>query len=299
MDDPLKRILLATDGSVDAFLARRVAANLARKTDAQLHIVHAWNSVPPTRFEAHVRPHLEQEAKELLASEVERLEEETGRAVTRAHLVEGPAVDAVLDVAEEIEPDLLVLGSRGHGFVERLVMGSVSEGVVHHASCPVLILRGGEKAWPPERVVIGEDGSEAAREAGDLAARIGSLIGAKGSLVRAYPELPEMDEEGRKMDARLADDELRRAEKSLMERAAEVEVIMSSHPKVRLAAGDAAKILLETAEEVDPRRTLIAVGSRGLGMTRRMRLGSVSTKVLRAAKGPVLIHPRSRENRVT
>lgn len=293
----LGKILLATDGSEDATLAKRAAADLARETHAQLHVVHAWYSVPSTRFKAYIRSQLKQEAKELLASEVERLEEQTSRTVTHAHLVEGPAVDAILDAVEDIEPDLLVLGSRGHGLVQRLVMGSVSEGIVHHLPCPLLLLRGGEGAWPPERVIIGDDGSETSREAGELAARIGSLVGSKAYLVRAYPELPEMDEEERKMDARLAEDELRHEERSLVERAAEIEPIIGSHPKVRLAAGDAARILLDVAEEGIPEKALVAVGSRGLGMVRRTRLGSVSTKVLRAAKGPVLIHPQPRERR--
>ena len=55
--------------------------------------------------------------------------------------------------------------------------------------------------------------------------------------------------------------------------------------------GDAAACLLEAAEEVAPERTLLAVGSRGLGVIGRMRLGSVSTKVVHAAKGPILVHP--------
>jgi nucleotide-binding universal stress UspA family protein len=58
-----------------------------------------------------------------------------------------------------------------------------------------------------------------------------------------------------------------------------------------LSAGDPAARILEAAEEGGtPEKTLIAVAGRGLGPMRRTRLGSVSTKVLRAAKGPVLAH---------
>lgn len=59
--------------------------------------------------------------------------------------------------------------------------------------------------------------------------------------------------------------------------------------------GDAAASLLEAAEEHAPERTLLTVGSRDLGAIGRMRLGSVSTKVVHAAKGPVLVHPTSRD----
>ena len=55
--------------------------------------------------------------------------------------------------------------------------------------------------------------------------------------------------------------------------------------------GEAAASLVEAEEEEAPERTLLAVGSRGLGAIGRMRLGSVSTKVVHAAKGPVLVHP--------
>ena len=58
--------------------------------------------------------------------------------------------------------------------------------------------------------------------------------------------------------------------------------------------GEAAATLLEAAEEDSPERTLLAVGSRDLGAIGRMRLGSVSTKVVHAAKGPVLVHPPPR-----
>lgn len=57
--------------------------------------------------------------------------------------------------------------------------------------------------------------------------------------------------------------------------------------------GDAAEVILDVGYEDEPeqRRTLIAVDSRGLGLAERLRLGSVSTRVLGAASGPVLVHP--------
>lgn len=283
------KMLLATDGSDDAALAARAAVDIARKTGPELHVVHAWHSVPSTRFESYIHAQLKQEAREVLAEQVERIKGD-GANVAEAHLREGPAVDEILDLAKEVGADLIVIGSRGLGPVKRVVLGSVSEGVVHHATRPVLVLRGG--GWPPERVVIGDDGSEAAEEAGELAAGIGRLVGARVILVRAYRKLPQMDVEGRELNARMADDELRREERKLWERAMQIQEAHEVRPAVRLSAGDPAARILEAAEEGDAsEKTLVAVGSRGLGTMRRMRLGSVSTKVLRAAKGPVLIHP--------
>ena len=207
----------------------------------------------------------------------------------------GPPVDAILDVAEGIGADLLVVGSRGHGTLGRLLLGSVSEGVVHHSPCPVLVMRGGVNAWSPERIVIGDDGSEAAKKAGELASSIGGLFGVRCALVRAYPELPEADRAGRALDPRAVDDALRRAERELHERARELGPLAGRPPRVGIAAGDAAVAILEEAKEHDESRTLIAVGSRGLGPARRLRLGSVSTKVLRAARGPVLVCPSGKD----
>ncbi len=288
---PPKKVLLATDGSEDAALAARAAVDLATRAGSELHVAHFWQSVPTTRFEAFVRSRLLLEARELLEAQ-EALHCKAGAEVAGAHLGEGPAVDGVLDLAGKIGADLVVMGSRGRGPVKRLILGSVSEGVVHHASLPVLVLRGGDEEWPPRRVVIGDDGSEAAAHAASLAAGIGGLFGAGGLLIRAYPELPKADLEGRTLDARMVDDELRREERKLEEHAGWLEENLGVRPRVRIDVGDPAARLLEAAEEErEGGQTLLAMGSRGLGPMARARLGSVSTKVLRAAKGPVLICP--------
>ncbi|MEW6636135.1 MAG: universal stress protein, partial [Actinomycetota bacterium] len=191
---------------------------------------------------------------------------------------------------DEVGADLIVIGTRGLGRIQRLLLGSVAEGVAHHATCPVLVVRGGSGAWPPRRVVIADDSSGDSRLAADLASSIGALYGAKGLLVRAYPEQPEMDEEGRRFEPRDVDDELHREERLLEERARELEETTGLRPRVRISVGDPAEAILDAAGEGD----LIAVGSRGMGTGRRMRLGSVSTKVLKAARGPVLVCPSPR-----
>jgi nucleotide-binding universal stress UspA family protein len=289
----LRKVLLATDGSNDAALAARAAADVCEGTGAELHVVHVWFYVPTVRLRPFMRKELKTLGNELLEEGVKRVEESGGR-VTDAHLVEGRAADEILDLAERIGADLLVIGSRGLGPVGRIALGSVSEAVIHHSRCPVLVLRGGEDSWPPERVIFGDDGSGAARTAGDLGASLCGRHGARALLLHAYPRLPEVDAEGREFNPRIVDDELRRGEKALLERSRELEGRLGSRPKARLVVGDAAACLLEAAEEDAPERTLLAVGSRDLGAIGRMRLGSVSTKVVHAAKGPVLVHPSLR-----
>jgi nucleotide-binding universal stress UspA family protein len=284
-----EKVLLATDGSKDAALAARAAVDVCEGTGAELHVVHAWHSVPTARLRPFMRAELKKLGNELLGEGVKRVED-SGGLVTGAHLLEGRAADEILDLAEQIGAGLVVIGSRGLGPVGRIALGSVSEAVIHHSRLPVLVLRG-ENAWPPERVIFGDDGSEAARAAGDLGASLCGHHGARALVLHAYPRLPEVDAAGRGFDPRIVDDELRRAFSALLERSRELESRLGSRPKARLVVGEAAASLLEAAEKDAPERTLLAVGSRDLLMIGRMRLGSVSTKVVHAAKGPVLVHP--------
>jgi nucleotide-binding universal stress UspA family protein len=292
----LEKVLLATDASKDAALAARAAVDVCEGTGAELHVVHVWYSVPTARLRPFMRAELKKLGNELLEEGVKRVED-SGGLVTGAHLVEGRAADEILDLAGQIGAGFIVIGSRGLGPVGRIALGSVSEAVIHHSDWPVLVLRGGEDSWPPERVIFGDDGSEAARAAGDLGASLCGHHGAQALILRAYPRLPEVDAEGRRFDPRMVDDELRRAEKALLERSRKLESRLGSRPKLRVVVGDAAASLLEAAEEDAPESTLLAVGSRKLGVIGRMRLGSVSTKVVHAAKGPVLVHPPPRGER--
>jgi nucleotide-binding universal stress UspA family protein len=292
------KILLATDGSEDATLAARASIELSNRTASELHVVHVWHDVPTPHFHSFVRAQLRKEAEEILKKQIERIEQ-SGGTIAEVHLREGRTIDEILDLSEELEVGLLIVGSRGLGGVGRILLGSVSEGIVHHSRRPVLLMRGGQDAWPPSRVIVGDDSSEDAREAGKLAASIGELFGATALLVRAYPRLPETDPEGRELDPRMVEDALRREQRALEARAADIEDASGIRPRAQIAVGDPAASLIEAAEEAAPQRALIAVGSRGLDAVQRLRLGSVSTKVLRASRGPVLIvNPSPRERRI-
>lgn len=274
------KILLATDGSEDAAQAREAAVDLARKSSSELHLVHVWHDVPSPYAHAFIKRELRRQGQEILDEQVTKLEE-AGGTVTEAHLRCGRTSDEVLELSEELGAGLLVLGSRGHGTIRRVLMGSHSEEIVHHAHLPVLVLRCVEDAWPPVRVVIGDDFSEEAKEAGELAASIARLFEADTLLVRVYPHLLEESSDPE------AEESVRQSEKELEERASRLEGILGHKPRVEMATGRPAEAILEATRVDGP--TLVAVGSRGLGTVGRMRLGSVSTKVVRAAPGPALV----------
>jgi len=140
------KILLATDGSVDSKLALSTAVDLANSTGSELHVVHIVDPYYPDlqtmsepAFEAMLQG-LEQEAQELLDEQVRKIEE-AGGTVQEAYSREGRKDQEIVDLGEEIGAGLIVMGSRGLGGVRRALMGSVSDSVVRHAHCPVLVVR--------------------------------------------------------------------------------------------------------------------------------------------------------------
>lgn len=296
MAGPVNTILVPTDGSDDAILAAQVATDLAQRTGAVIHLANAWQINTYVGDPYLYAPALsndyytinEEVGRTALETEMARITA-AGGTVAATHLVQGRAPDEMVALAKEIGADLIVVGSRGLGPVRRLVLGSVSEGIVHHASCPVLVVRGGATAWPPQRVVVGDDGSETAERAVQLAAGFAKLYAAQGVLAQAFlptvaPYSPADPDLARQEEAR------QQAEAALGERAATLDAAFGKRPTTRLAIDDAAALLLKIAEE-DEQPALVVVGSRGLGPFQRFRLGSTSTKLLHAAQCPVLVVP--------
>ncbi len=288
-----RRIVVAGDGSEDSAAAVRAAADLARACRAELHAVHAWQpSHIPMPGEAG-----ESAAEERAQAVVERMLDmarAAGAADAIGHLRTGRAAEQILATADEVDADLVVVGSRGLGAVQRTVVGSVSESVVHHSTRPVLVLRAVAGAWPPAHVVIGDDASADARRAGEMAARIAKMFGTDAVVVRALSTLPRMLDGDVDGDAHTVDDALDVAESSLASRARELEPVLGRRPAVRVAIDDPAAALVSVAAGSEA-PALIAVGTRGLGALQRWRFGSVSTDVLRSAPGAVLInaHPHT------
>ncbi len=107
-----EKMLLATDGPKDAALAARAAVDVCEGTDAELHVVHAWQSVPTACLRAFMRAELKNRGNELLEEGVKRVDG-AGALVAGAHLVEGRAADEILDLAGQTGAGLIVIGSRG------------------------------------------------------------------------------------------------------------------------------------------------------------------------------------------
>ena len=141
------RILLATDGSEQAELAALRAVNIAEKTDSELHVVHVGvvpiflKSYPGTLgYERRIYEEIEEMSRELLRKQSWRVKA-AGGTVAGTHLRMGEVDLEIVALAEELGAGLIVMGSRGLGGVRRALMGSVSDSVVRHAHCPVLVVR--------------------------------------------------------------------------------------------------------------------------------------------------------------
>lgn len=289
-----KKILLATDGLKDASLALRTAVDLSVRMGSELHLGHVWHTPHPPSFIGPApsyyeswRSGYEKEADELLTEQVKRIRD-AGRGVAGVHLKEGRPPEGISELADELGADLIVVGSRGLESIKRLVLGSVSEGVVHLAPCPVLVMRGGDEGWTPSRIVVGVDLSEEANSAAKLAASLGRDLGAVVLLVLAYPKLPGTLRDERST-ALASDEEVRgRASAELQMLSSKLEEALDYRPQTRVVMGDPAGIIQEVAEE-SGEPTLVVVGSRGLGSLRRTVMGSVSTDVLGVVSGPVLV----------
>ena len=155
------KILLATDGSTEAELAARSAVDLCQKTDSELHLIHVLDvakvglsmavlsseatapegvKLPDPILEQELERRAKQEGREALDEEEQRVRS-AGGTVAHSHLRMGEVEREIVHLAEDLGAGLIVMGSRGRRGMRRALMGSVSESVVRHAHCPVLVVR--------------------------------------------------------------------------------------------------------------------------------------------------------------
>jgi nucleotide-binding universal stress UspA family protein len=287
------KILLATDGSEEASLAATAAGRLATRTGSELHVLTVGPEYPyyelpdyPARFEEVIEAQ-RRETREVLDEQVKKIEE-SGATVEEAHLEMGiPPGRAIVDLGEELGAGVVVVGSRGRGPMRRAVMGSVSSSVVHHAHCPVLVMRGEEGAeYLQGRILLALDGSEessaAARTAVDLAERMESELHA----VYVGEGRPVFHREIGGYRA-LYEEFEKRAQRLLDEQVNQVESAGGTVAKAHLRMGRPDEEIVVLGEEIAA--GLLVTGSRGLGGIRRALMGSVSDSVVRHAHGPVMV----------
>jgi nucleotide-binding universal stress UspA family protein len=292
------RILLALDGSPSADRARALVTSLAWPEGSVVRIVAALD-VAPALWGGPWIPAVPVDADQLeeeAVVELTRVLQEASGPLeaaglhVEAELLRGRPSAAIVEDAKLWGPELVVVGSRGHGPVETAVLGSVSAAIVDHAVCPVLVARSDHAA----RVILAEDGSPAGITARDVVASWPAFASLPILVVGVVDvAAPWRSGIAPTMFAAAMDvytDMLTTARTTHREIVAATEAHLRKAGRAatgELREGDPADQLRRAAR--DPAGDLIVVGSRGYVGVTRLVMGSVAHAVLTHAHCSVLV----------
>ena len=292
------KVLLATDGSEAAATALELIGSIAWPTGSEIRLVTALEPVEPVMTAAWapaLATDIDRQQQDLTTAAEAVLDHgarslaHTGAKIT-TDVIEGRAASAILAEAKQLPADLVVMGSRGHGTIGSMLLGSVSAEVADHSPAPVLIARRPRLT----RVVLGQDGSDCARVAEKLVASWPIFAGTaievtsvaylgmpwtSGLALASYEAIPDdYSSVGRQIIAEHQQivDELARRLASAGRRASG-----------RVYEGEAAAGLIDVADEVQA--DAIVVGTHGRTGLSRLVLGSIARNVMLHAHCSVLI----------
>ena len=143
-DKFIRKILIATDGSIPSTRAAEFAVKIAKKFDSEIIAIYVIDRVILDEIsKIHERHELEEEIRkkaERCLNYIVGLAEREGLKATSI-IVEGQPHDQIVRHAESMKVDMIVMGSRGRRGMDRILIGSVAERVIEYAPCPVLVLR--------------------------------------------------------------------------------------------------------------------------------------------------------------
>jgi nucleotide-binding universal stress UspA family protein len=300
-------ILVATDFSVAARHALEAAASLSQAFGASLTLFHAHDPAPLGRATPFIpfhmsREDIEREASARVQDELRKLREEVVPDIDGVRIdacIHRSAPAAIGERIEQLDIDLVVLGHRGHGGIQRMLMGGVAERVVRHVPCSVLAVAETQRAGVLKKLLVAVDLSPASLEACATAAAWAAAFGASLTLMQVVPPatmsatvpvaasplplgMPLSAENvvGARQTreaARASLEEVRRERCAAIVR---VECDVVEHPSVTAAVNE--RVARDGVG-------LVVVGSVGHGGFERVLLGSVSEKIVRNATCSVLI----------
>jgi len=280
----MEHIILATDGSPNAEAALDHAIVLADRMDATVHGVYS----------VYLRPNADYGIKEDLGT-VRTAEEKSGEGAldtvetrceqagveVETELRSGPAPKEIEQVANDVDADLIVMGTQGGGGLRGLLLGSTTVGVLRRVDRPVLAIPRGAPAPSKgyEDILIATDASERAEQAADVAFDWAEAFGAAvHGLFVVDPNFARAEEVEEALGKRG-----KRALEELESRATDRGIEFTWE----IEAGIPHERINEYGEEND--LDLIVVGSHGRSGVERSFLGSVSERTLRTTDHPILI----------
>jgi nucleotide-binding universal stress UspA family protein len=293
-------LLVPIDGSADSARALPVAAELARRTGAQLHLalVHDPSAFIPfvpgevsvPVYDAEVEREFRQRDDRLLQEAVTQLAGTGVHAV--GTLLEGTVVEALVEHARGIGADLVVMATHGRGGFSRLRLGSVAAAFLHHTPAPVLLVRSTDAAasgaLPTGPLLVTLDGSPFAEAVLPHARALAEATGMRMALVGVVvPHAIPMAPFG--AEALLADPSLLEAEEEglggyLRRVATHCPAGTTVHAVTDMAVARA--IIDEAARQ---QAGALAIATHGRSGLKRLVLGSVADEVLTHATLPMLV----------
>ena len=292
------RIMVALDGSDHALVALEYVACLALTASDEVILVSVAETepVPAKALRRQHGRHLSLLLEATWAAKrasaqrtLERGQDRLGewQAPVTQVIRSGHPVKAIAGLVGELAADLLVLGPRGRGQLEALLLGSVTQSLLGLARCPVLVAR--QPVDPPHRVILATDGSPHADAATRVLAAFPLADDATIDVVTVVPPWTPPDHDGA-ADGYSA---LLAAQMGLAHdgatAAVEALTAWGWAAQVSMRAGDPGREIAEAARTTHA--NLVVVGARGLGRVRGLLLGSVSRRVAATAPCSVLVVP--------
>lgn len=277
----IKTILFATDGTPRSVRVCRIAADLAWRTGADLHLLYAWTNpaidevYPKTPGIPSAVQREKARARAIMRDAIAEVKMYSGNKAI-GHIRHGIPVFAIHQVALEVDADLVVVGESVTNPIARFIRQAKSEPVIEHVDRPVLVVKNGLLGWPPTLLLAFDDGTEESKHATTFAFELAHCLEAEVHVVRvvAKEDKPEA---------------VTAQQHKLRDYAASLAKASRVPWTSELLTGSATPLLRDSMNR--HAHALVVLGTRASGAIPGAHIGSVATRVLRSARTQVLVVP--------